>query len=164
MREHRVIIDCRPVPHASLGNVACRSPDMQETWARDGQTSSSASSSTSSSSSGGSDAGGDQLLDLSALQHSTTTEEALSQLYHSGSAARWRRKEAQEEYFGYKTRLAAVRERSMEEVHGVDVSWLHQPNRGALLQLMMSGSSIAGASGASMDIDGHGHGTSCLVH
>jgi len=51
-----------------------------------------------------------------------------STLYHTGSAARWRRK--QDDYFAHsKTNLSAIRQRSMEEVHGVDVSWLHKPGR-----------------------------------
>ena len=53
----------------------------------------------------------------------------LSALYHSGNAARWRRK--QEDYFNHQRPvLSGVRqERSMEEVHGVDVSWLHKPGK-----------------------------------
>lgn len=55
-----------------------------------------------------------------------------STLYHSGSAARWRRK--QDDYFSYNGRsttssLSAIRQRSMEEVHGVDVSWLHHAGK-----------------------------------
>ncbi|KAK3066252.1 Microtubules assembly and stabilization protein, partial [Teratosphaeriaceae sp. CCFEE 6253] len=59
--------------------------------------------------------------------------EQYSALYHTGSAARWRRKP--DEYFSTgtsqsaTTSLSAVRQRSMEEVHGVDVSWMHRPGK-----------------------------------
>ena len=56
-------------------------------------------------------------------------------LLNSASAARWRRKESQ-----HKVPLAREIKRSasdvelkadrMEELHGVDVSWLHRPNKG----------------------------------
>ncbi|KAI7361599.1 RNI-like protein [Hortaea werneckii] len=65
--------------------------------------------------------------------YSDSVQPALSQLYQSGSAARWRRKQAQEDYFSFDNtlgtkRLAALgHSRKMEEVHGVDVSWLHKP-------------------------------------
>lgn len=89
----------------------------------------------------------DSLLERPLYQRSASTEAPLSQLYHSGSAARWRRKGAQQDYFSFSigtganknsaglgTRLTAVRDRSMEEVHGVDVSWLHKPNKGMAMQ------------------------------
>ncbi|KAK0941080.1 Microtubules assembly and stabilization protein [Friedmanniomyces endolithicus] len=63
---------------------------------------------------------------------SSSLHDQYSTLYHTGSAARWRRK--QSDYFSHNgrattTRLSAVRQRSMEEVHGVDVSWLHHPGK-----------------------------------
>jgi len=48
-------------------------------------------------------------------EHSHT--ESLAQLYHSGSAAKWRRKQG--DYTSSTKGLAAIRERKMEEVHGV---------------------------------------------
>lgn len=55
----------------------------------------------------------------------------LSTLYHTGAAARWRRK--QSEYFDDDNKrlgAGAGRARTMEEVHGVDVSWLHHTGKG----------------------------------
>jgi hypothetical protein len=70
--------------------------------------------------------------------YDSTTSEPLAQLFHSGSAARWRRKQNDyfvpnrnsEEVIGGKglTSLTAVRGR-MEDIHGVDVSWLHHPGK-----------------------------------
>lgn len=57
------------------------------------------------------------------------SSDPFAQLYHTGAAARRRRK--QNDYFASTTGLtAALTQRSMEEVHGVDVSWLHRPNKG----------------------------------
>ncbi|KAK3673397.1 Microtubules assembly and stabilization protein [Recurvomyces mirabilis] len=57
----------------------------------------------------------------------------LSALYHSGNAARWRRKQQEDHFSHHQQRptalSAGVRQRSMEEVHGVDVSWLHKPGK-----------------------------------
>lgn len=74
----------------------------------------------------------------------------VTQLVFQGSSAKWRRRQA--DYFSHKdvdadvggppaglrsTSLAVGqqqrerRARKMEEVHGVDVSWTHHPNRGA---------------------------------
>ncbi|TKA80752.1 hypothetical protein B0A55_02698 [Friedmanniomyces simplex] len=63
---------------------------------------------------------------------STSLHEQYSTLYHTGSAARWRRKQG--DYFSHNgrpttTSLSAIRQRNMEEVHGVDVSWLHHPGK-----------------------------------
>jgi len=53
----------------------------------------------------------------------------LASLYHTGAAARWRRKH--DDYFASSSPhvLTAVRHRPMEEVHGVDVSWTHHPGK-----------------------------------
>ncbi|KXL47590.1 MAG: hypothetical protein FE78DRAFT_330202 [Acidomyces sp. 'richmondensis'] len=62
------------------------------------------------------------LLDVSAA-------DPLASLYHTGAAARWRRKH--DDYFSASNThvLTAVRHRPMEEVHGVDVSWTHHPGK-----------------------------------
>jgi len=66
---------------------------------------------------------------------SSSLHDQYSTLYHTGSAARWRRKQG--DYFSHNglvttTRLSAARQRSMEEVHGVDVSWLHHPGKSGM--------------------------------
>ncbi|EMC99373.1 hypothetical protein BAUCODRAFT_401333 [Baudoinia panamericana UAMH 10762] len=55
------------------------------------------------------------------------SSDPLSSIYPTGAAARFRRK--QDDYFANHKGLAAIRQRSMEEVHGVDVSWLHHPGK-----------------------------------
>ncbi|KAF2774116.1 hypothetical protein EJ03DRAFT_370241 [Teratosphaeria nubilosa] len=51
----------------------------------------------------------------------------LAPIYHSASAAKWRR--TQEDYFTHSKQLSGRGQRIMEELHGVDVSWLHHPGK-----------------------------------
>ena len=70
------------------------------------------------------------------LHDLTAQSDPLTTLYHTGAAARWRRK--QSDYFDVdKNRLGAGAgtSRTMEEVHGVDVSWLHHTGKGKLYGL-----------------------------